>query len=70
MALVPEIFVQDAVQRKLLLVSHDRPLTSGLGYYFIHPEGEAATPELMMFREWLLAEAGVHANERGSVSES
>ena len=57
-ALVPAIFVADALQQGLLLASADRPFMSGLGYYLIHPEGEPASRELTVFRKWLLAEAG------------
>lgn len=56
-ALLPRFLVAEQVQARMLEIPVDLALRSSKAYYLVCPEDRQASPALVLFREWLQAEA-------------
>lgn len=64
-ALVPSALVQDDIIAGLLTVPFDHPVKSAGDYYLLCRTPHWNTERIRRFRDWLLAESGVAAYEKG-----
>lgn len=55
-ALVPRFLINDELERGLIIIPVDRPVSVSTGYYLVYPEEKRNLPVLHTFRSWLLRE--------------
>jgi len=55
-ALVPRVLVEDELERGILLCPFDQILLTGQGHFLCYRSDRAASPLLMAFKGWILAQ--------------